>query len=165
MSLPDKTTDEAHSEDVSDKPPVDMAPEMRRAAGTAQLLVEMSRRVLEKRDANDLHAVQWSALRYFKRAGRRASTVMGLARYLGNTTGSASRTARSLLERGLISGETSRRDARSVVFSLTPAGETALGSDPLLEVAQALLILDSEELSALAETLDRVQTTLVAKRR
>ena len=137
----------------------------RRAAGVAQLLVQLSRRVLEKRDANDLHAVQWSALRYFSRAGRRAATVMGLATYLGNTTGSASRTARSLVERGLIRGEPLREDARSVAYSLTAAGDAALRQDPLGEIAGALQVLDADEIAQLADVLDRVQARLLAGRR
>lgn len=137
----------------------------RRASGVAQLLVQLSRRVLEKRDADDLHAVQWSALRYFSRAGRRSATVMGLASYLGNTTGSASRTARSLVERGLISGEPLREDARSVTFSLTKAGDAALLEDPLGEITQALCTLEEAELARLAGVLDRVHEAIGAGRR
>ena len=137
----------------------------RQAGGVAQLLVQLSRRVLEKRDADDLHAVQWSALRYFSRAGRRSATVMGLASYLGNTTGSASRTARSLVERGLILGKPLREDARSVAFALTPPGRAALDADPLNDVIDALTVLDGEELSDLADTLDRVHQSITAGRR
>ena len=132
----------------------------RRAAGVALLLVQLSRRVLEKRDADDLHAVQWSALRYFARAGRRSATVMGLATYLGNTTGSSSRTARSLVERGLVVAEPLREDARSVSHVLTAAGEAALAEDPLGEVAGALGTLDEAELSALASALGKVQAAI-----
>lgn len=135
-------------------------PPRKQASGVAQLLMQLSRRVLEKRGVDDLHAVQWSALRYFSRAGRRAATVMGLANYLGNTTGSASRTVRSLVERGLIEGNPLREDARSVVFTLTVAGVTALGKDPLNDITDALSSLDERELTQLADTMDRVHASI-----
>lgn len=137
----------------------------RRAGGVAQLLVQLSRRVLEKRHADDLHAVQWSALRYFARAGRRSATVMGLATYLGNTTGSASRTVRSLVERGLIVGEPLREDARSVALTLTAAGEAALREDPLNDVTDALAQIDEDDLARLGDVLDRIHETMTARRR
>nr|WP_246408540.1 MarR family transcriptional regulator [Parvularcula dongshanensis] len=127
-------------------------------------MTQLSRQVLEKREVDDLHAVQWSALRYFQRAGRRASTVMGLSRYLGNTTGSASRTAKSLLDRGLIRGEPARHDGRSVLFSLTKAGQAALQRDPLLDVVAALSVLESDELALLGDLLDKVQVAMTEAR-
>ena len=146
------------------KPPVTDDAVRRRAGGVAQLLVQLSRRVLEKRDADDLHAAQWSALRYFARAGRRSATVMGLATYLGNTTGSASRTVRSLVERGLIVGEPLREDARSVALTLTAAGEAALREDPLNDVTDALAQIAEDDLARLGDVLDRVHQTMTERR-
>ena len=137
----------------------------RRASGVAQTLVQMARLLQEKRGSDDLHAVQWAALRYFARAGRRAATVQGLSRYLGNTSGSASRTVKSLLDRGLLSGRALREDARSTTFSLTPEGEAALRRDPLIEVAAAVDMLDEADLNRLGSLLDAVQTALERQRR
>ena len=132
----------------------------RKASGVAQLLVQLARRVLEKRDADDLHAVQWSVLRYLDRAGRRTATVRGVSVFLGNTTGSASRTVKSLAERGLVVGTTSRRDARSVVFTLTPKGSEMLARDPLGDLAEVLGVLNEDDLDRLGDLLDRVQAAL-----
>lgn len=137
----------------------------RRASGVAQTLVQMARLLQEKRGSDDLHAVQWAALRYFARAGRRAATVQGLAAFLGNTPGSASRTAKSLTERGLLLGKPLREDARSTTFAVTPLGEDALRRDPLLEVAEAVAVLDEEEVARLGDLLDAVQTALAQARR
>ena len=136
----------------------------RRAGGVAQILVQLSRRVLERRDAEDLHAAQWSALRYYARAGRRSANVMGLATYLGNTTGSASRTVRSLVERGLIARTPLREDARSTYLALTPAGEATLANDPLNEVTDAIASLSAADLDRLGDALDAVSQSLAASR-
>ena len=130
----------------------------------AQTLSQLARQLQEKRDGEDLHAVQWAALRYFSRAGRRAATVQGLARFLGNTSGSASRTVRSLLERDLIEGQPLREDARSTTFSVTRAGRAALRRDPLLDLAQAIASLEDEQMATLGTLLDEVQTALERQR-
>lgn len=152
--------------EVSPDPPGDQANEAtrRRAGGVAQLLAQLSRRVLEKRHADDLHAAQWSALRYFARAGRRAATVMGLATFLGNTTGSASRTARSLVERGLVDAVPLREDARCITMVVTQRGRDALALDPLNDVTDALCELSEEELALLGDVLDRLGD-IIAKSR
>lgn len=137
----------------------------RRASGIAQVITQLSRKVLEKRGADDLHAAQWSALRYFARAGRRTSTIMGLAGFLGNTTGSASRTVKSLTERGLVAGAPSRYDARSVNFTLTKAGEHTLTTDPLNDVSDALGVLTEDELTQLGSLLEKVERALEEARR
>lgn len=128
------------------------------------MLEQLSRRVLERRDTSDLHAAQWSALRYFSRSGERAANVAGLARYLGNTNGPASRTAKSLVERGLLTSTPARHDARSVVFSLTPDGHSALEKDPLHEIGVILEPLDEDKLAQLSECLDDIQRSLIDRR-
>ena len=140
------------------------APAERRASGVAQTLLQLARQLQEKRTGDDLHAVQWAALRYFSRAGRRAATVQGLARFLGNTSGSASRTVRSLTERGLVTGQPLREDARSTTFSLTEAGLDALRRDPLLDLAQAVSALEDDQMTILGTLLDEVQTALERQR-
>ena len=143
----------------------DAAPPGRRASGVAQTLLRLARLLQEKRDSGDLHAVQWAALRYFDRAGRRAATVQGLARYLGNTSGSASRTVRSLLERDLIAGSPLREDARSTSFALTPKGEAALSRDPMLDLAAVVARLEDRDMATLGTLLDEIQTALERQRR
>lgn len=132
----------------------------RRAHGVAQLLEQVARRVLEKRDSNDLHAAQWSALRYFSRAGRRTANVAGLSKYLGNTMAPASRTARSLVDRGLLSACPSPDDARAVIFSLTQAGFDRLEEDPLIEIANLVASLDTVDIATLSESLEALRSHL-----
>ena len=130
----------------------------------AQTFLQLARRVQEKRTGDDLHAVQWAALRYLARAGRRTATVQGLARYLSNTSGSASRTIKSLQERGLVEGVPLREDARSTSYALTAFGEETLGRDPLLELAAAVSTLEPARVAKLADLLDQVQAALERQR-
>ena len=136
----------------------------RRAQGTAQLLEQLARRLLEKRGQKDLHAAQWSALRYFARAGRRTANIIGLSRYLGNTSGSTSRTARSLVDRDLLTVAASPHDARSVTFSLTEDGRQMLNDDPVHELAEILETLSQEDLLRLGDILDQLETRLAERR-
>ena len=136
----------------------------RRAAGTALLFEQAARRLLEKRHPHDLHAAQWSALRYFARAGRRTANVIGLSRYLGNTSGSTSRTAKSLVDRGLLAVSPSDHDARSVMFTLTDKGHEVLKDDPLNELAEILAALSLEDIARLSQTLDIVMADLARRR-
>ncbi|MEM9989356.1 MAG: MarR family transcriptional regulator [Pseudomonadota bacterium] len=138
--------------------------EKRRAKGTAHLLEQVARRMHEKRYQKDLHAAQWAALRYFERSGRQTATVIGLSRYLGNTSGSTSRTARSLVDRNLLVVTPSKEDARSVTFTLTAEGHEMLKADPLHEVMEILTNLPPAELGPLSQALDMIQTDLHKRR-
>ncbi|WP_158548675.1 MarR family winged helix-turn-helix transcriptional regulator [Parvularcula marina] len=134
--------------------------QQRRASGTAQLFEQLARRVLERRNGDDLHASQWSALRYFSRAGRHAATVIGLSRYLGNTSGSTSRTAKSLVERGLLSVQPAAHDGRAVTFSLTEEGNRRLEEDPLHDLSGVLTHLDETEIAEFSRILDKINSQL-----
>lgn len=140
-------------------------PHQRRANGVARLFEQLARRVLERRNGDDLHASQWSALRYFSRAGRKAATISGLSRYLGNTTGSTSRSARTLVERGLLDVSKAEHDGRSVTFVLTEEGKARLKNDPLTDFTAVLMDLDEEELRTLARQMDQLATSLAERRR
>ena len=132
----------------------------RKARGLALLLEQSARLIYDQRHPNDLHAVQWSALRYFSRAGERARNVAGLSRYLGVTSAPASRTAASLLKRGLVSVSPSPDDSRSRVYDLTAAGTEMLKQDPINRVSDLLVGLSPEEQALLARVLDRICAAL-----
>ncbi len=117
----------------------------RKAAGLASLYEQVLRTVYEKRGLSELQPAQWSALRYFRRAGASARTVSGLAKFLGVTMGPASRTARTLQRRGLLTSSKNPKDARSIIFTLTRAGNSILELDPLLRLARTLETLDAED--------------------
>lgn len=129
----------------------------RRAYGTAQLFEQLARKVLERRSHHDLHASQWSALRYFSRASRGASNVSGLSRFLGNTSGSTSRTAKSLVEKGYLKTEPAAHDGRAVSISLTEDGRQRLADDPLHDLSKILAeALSPEDLAELGRILDQL---------
>jgi DNA-binding MarR family transcriptional regulator len=132
----------------------------RQKRGIALLLEQSARLVYDQRDLHSLHQVQWSALRYFARAGGKTNNVAGLAKYLGVTTAPASRTAASLVKRGLTVSSPSPEDSRSRHFTVTHAGRALLEEDPLNRVSDILGHLSQEELTALAFALDKIYSGL-----
>jgi DNA-binding MarR family transcriptional regulator len=108
---------------------------------------------------------QWAALRFFDRAGVQACTVGGLAKYLGVTRGPASRTASSLVKRGLADTRVNPDDGRAQLFSLTEAGAEALSRDPLADLANAIEELDHDIGEQLFAALDDIYAALTSMRR
>lgn len=134
-----------------------MSDDFRKLLAIASLYEQVARAIYEDRGPNALHPAQWSALRFFGRAGGEARTVTGLARFLGVTLGPASRAASSLERRGLIASKRNPADGRSVLFDLTPLGAENLRNDPLQRLATALKRLNDDEL----EDFQRVVTQLL----
>ena len=83
---------------------------------------------------------------------------------LGNTSGSTSRTAESLVQRELLARVKSDHDARSVTFSLTNGGQDLLDDDPLHDVANILESVSPEDLARLSQTLEFVYAEIAKKR-
>ena len=100
-----------------------------------------------------MQAAQWSALRYFGKAGERARNVVGLARYQGTNPGTASRTIGTLVRRGLLAVVVSPDDKRARIVSLTEAGRTLLTQDPLFVVETAIAAMPPEAQEGLATGL------------
>ncbi|MGV6801693.1 MAG: MarR family winged helix-turn-helix transcriptional regulator [bacterium] len=136
-----------------------LSPDLRRARGIALLLEQTSRLYYDKHPEN-LHSVQWAALRYFNRAGQRSRNVAGLAKFLGVTSAPASRTAASLVNRKLTSVEPCPDDSRCKVFSLTQKGKDSLADDPINRVAEIIAHLDEKQKTLLATTLDKIYNSL-----
>ncbi|MCI5047007.1 MAG: MarR family transcriptional regulator [Aquisalinus sp.] len=132
----------------------------RRTRGLALLLEQTARLIYDEKHPQALHAVQWSALRFFDRAGEQTRTVAGLAKYLGVTSGPASRTTSSLLKRELVSVKPSPSDSRSRVYELTKAGKDILAEDPIQRVATLLTEMPEEDLGVLAKALDKIYSGL-----
>lgn len=135
-----------------------------RSRGAAVLLEQIARAVYIGREGGDMFPAQWAALRFFDRAGVQACTVGGLARYLGVTRGPASRTASSLVGRGLVETRANPDDGRTQLFSLTEAGAETLARDPLADLAVAIDELDHEITEHLFAALDDIYTVLMSKR-
>ncbi len=139
-----------------------MTRENRRLLGLASMFEQIVRASYERRGPSGLQPAQWSALRYFERAGASARTVSGLAKFMGVTMGPASRAARALERRGLLTSERSSADGRSVIYALTPLGLDELKDDPLLRLANALDRIDPAALAAISRSLLELSDALNA---
>ncbi|HXF54835.1 MAG TPA: MarR family transcriptional regulator [Hyphomicrobiaceae bacterium] len=127
------------------------------ALEAAQLIDRLERLARAGEQVGDFNPAQWEALRYLSRANRFSRTPAALADYLVSTRGTVSRTLASLEEKGYVTRTASRRDGRSVEFTLSAAGERAMARDPLLALAR-----DIEEAAgpALPDLLDGLRRTL-----
>ena len=131
----------------------DMTDNNRRLLGLASLFEQLVRATYDRRGPSELQPAQWSALRYFERAGASARTVSGLAKFMGVTLGPASRAARALERRGLLASEKNSADGRSVIYTLTSVGQKRLGADPLIRLAKALGRLAPSDIATLSQSL------------
>lgn len=128
--------------------------------GLAILLEQTARAIYEKRAPTDIHPGQWSALRYFARAGRRARTVAGLANYLGVTRGPASRAASALTKRGFLSSSENKDDRRSPIFTLTKMGREVLRDDPIKRLARVISKMEEGRKTVLIDSLNALYAGL-----
>ncbi|PKU24964.1 MarR family transcriptional regulator [Telmatospirillum siberiense] len=133
------------------------------ALAIAALVEQLGRQVQNLCFTRELAPVQWSALRYFAKAGSSARTVSGLAAYTGVNVSSASRTIQLLLTKGLVRTEPDLGDSRIRVVSLSQAGLDLLNRDPLAALANALHTLDHEEQASLRDLLEKVLFELFPK--
>lgn len=136
------------------------AKKLHKARGIALLMEQTCRQVYDHKQPQALHAVQWSALRYFNNLEETARNVAGLAAYLGVTSGPASRTAASLVKRNFLSSAPSPLDSRSRLFAITDLGRSTLCNDPINHAAATLNGLNDDELATLGEALDKIYTAL-----
>ncbi len=133
------------------------------ALAIAALVEQLGRQVQNLCFTRELAPVQWSALRYFAKAGPAARTVSGLAAYTGVNASSASRTIQLLLAKGLVRTETDLGDCRIRVVSLSREGADLLQRDPLAALAAALHTLDDGEQAVLRDLLEKVLFKLFPK--
>ncbi len=128
--------------------------------GLAILLEQTARSIYDKRAPSDVHPGQWSALRFFARAGRRARTVAGLANYLGVTRGPASRAASALVKQGFLSSGENKADRRSPIFTLTKKGRGVLKDDPIKRLARVISKMEEGKKSVLIDSLNALYGAL-----
>jgi DNA-binding MarR family transcriptional regulator len=133
------------------------------ALAIAALVEQLGRQVQNLCFTKELAPVQWSALRYFAKAGPAARTVSGLAAYTGVNASSASRTIQLLLAKGLVRTETDLGDCRMRMVSLSQAGIDLLDRDPLAALAGALHTLNENEQAILRDLLEKVLFELFPK--
>ena len=102
------------------------------AGPTLARLERLSRLIRSASQTEGLNAAQWEALRYLARANSFSNSPGALARYLGATKGTTSQTVMALIKKAAIVKTSRGDDARSVVLTLTEAGQEILNDDPLL---------------------------------
>ncbi|WP_282604363.1 MarR family winged helix-turn-helix transcriptional regulator [Pelagibius sp. Alg239-R121] len=128
--------------------------------GLSLLLEQTARSIYDKRGPADIHPGQWSALRYFARANRKARTVAGLATFLGVTRGPASRATTSLVKQGFLSSEVNEQDRRSPLFTITEKGDNVLKDAPIIRLASAISAMERKQRMDLAESLEQLYSSL-----
>lgn len=96
----------------------------------ALALERLTRLIRAGEHSGGLNPAQWSALRYLSRCNRFSNSPAALTRYLGATKGTVSQTLIALERKRLIAKSARPGEARSVVLTLTPAGEQVLADDP-----------------------------------
>ena len=106
--------------------------------------------------AQGLYPAQWTALRYFARAGTGMRTASELARFQGLATGPVSRTVRTLLQKKLIRKSDDQPIGRAEHLEVTAAGQAILASDPIRRITDVLDSLPAIEREALASALEVV---------
>lgn len=129
-------------------------------AGIAALLEQVSRIVQAMCFADGMHPVQWSALRYFSKAGANARTVSGLANYQGTTLPPASRTVAALVKKGYLEAVVDPRDRRSRRIDLTDEGRSLISRDPIHALEQAIADLPAERRQVLTDSLEAILAQL-----
>jgi len=123
------------------------------AKEVVDVLLQLSRALLAENDGDRLTPAQWIALRYFSRSNAYSRTLTGLAKYQSTTAGTASQTIKTLEQAGYVERDTSVRDARSSVFTITEAGRDVLKDDPLVHFAREVDELSAADLLHLRDVL------------
>ena len=125
-------------------------------SGVAELIAQLGRIAHGEGFVGGLTPAQWSALRYFSRANRFSRTVSAFAEFHATTRGTASQTAKSLVNQGYLTRTRSERDGRSARLDLTEKGKAALADDPLEILAGAARALSPTARMSLESALERM---------
>jgi DNA-binding MarR family transcriptional regulator len=100
------------------------------ARETAELLVQVGRRVQAEGYDGELSPAQWMALRFFARANQFSRNPSAFAGFQATTRGTATQTIKSLESGGYLVRQPSKADRRSISLRLTSKGKKALALDP-----------------------------------
>ena len=134
------------------------------ARATAEVMAQVMRATSSLAFTEGLNPAQWAALRYFAQAMPSARSVVAFARYHGTTKGTASQTISALEKKGLLNRQASESDRRKSVLTLSEAGHALLAQDPLNELAAAIGCLNEGSHRAVADGLEQLLRTLLARR-
>jgi DNA-binding MarR family transcriptional regulator len=130
------------------------------ARETAELLVQVGRRVQAEGYDGELSPAQWMALRFFARANQFSRNPSAFAGFQATTRGTATQTIKSLEAGGYLVRQPSKADRRSVSLRLTSKGKKALARDPFEVLVRAVDSLDAKERTAMRLALHQVLSTL-----
>jgi DNA-binding MarR family transcriptional regulator len=130
------------------------------ARETAELLVQVGRRVQAEGYDGGPSPVQWMALRFFARANQFSRNPSAFAGFQATTRGTATQTIKSLEAGGYLVRQPSKADRRSVSLRLTSKGKKALARDPFEVLVRAVDSLDAKDRSAMRLALHQVLSTL-----
>lgn len=125
-------------------------------ARIVELVDRLSRIAHMLQFADGLNPAQWEALRFVASANRMSCSPGALAAFMGSTKGTVSQTLKALEVKGLIERKRTPDDRRSVKITITPAGETALKSDPLGAIHDALGTCSEGEQVKLVDGMERL---------
>jgi DNA-binding MarR family transcriptional regulator len=135
------------------------------ARETAELLVQVGRRVQAEGYDGGPSPVQWMALRFLARANQFSRNPSAFAGFQATTRGTATQTIKSLEAGGYLVRQPSKADRRSVSLRLTSKGKKALARDPFEVLVRAVDSLDAKDRSAMRLALVFVRTARTSAER
>lgn len=109
---------------------------------------------------DDLNPAQISALEYLARANRFSRAPSHVADYLGTTRGTMSQTLKALERKGYVTETRSETDRRSITYSLSEAGRSAIARTHAL--SDAIDALPTAERDRLRDGLSAILTARLA---
>jgi len=130
---------------------------------TADMLIHLGRLASQASAQSSLTQAQWAALRFFAHANRFSRRPSAFASFHGTTRGTASQTAKSLVNLGYLRGHKANADGRSVEFELTETGRALLQSDPAGRLVEAIQKLPEEARHKLDELIGSLSRDLDAQ--
>lgn len=120
---------------------------------TAEVMEQIALMSYGQGYSDGLRPAQWAALRYFDRSETPARTVGRFAQHNMVTPGSASQTIQTLVKRGMLVRIPAEHDRRSHRVDLTERGKTAISSDPIERLVDAIKNLDGGDGVKLADLM------------
>ncbi|GFZ82748.1 hypothetical protein GCM10011497_09030 [Elstera cyanobacteriorum] len=138
-------------------------PPDRQSMAIAALLDQIGRRADAAAWATGLHPAQWSALRYFSRAGAEARTVAAFAAFVGASLGTSWQTVKALIGKGYVTSNKMPGRGKVLRIDLTQKGRQRIADDPLAEIGRAIAQLDPTLRITLIEAAEGVLRRLPAR--
>ena len=129
------------------------------AAITSGQLERLARLIRAAGHSENLHPVQWEALRYLARANQFSNSPGALAKYLGATKGTVSQTVIALVKKGLVAKEARNGDSRSIALQITQNGFETLQRDPLLHLEKSIAALGEKTRKRFAKGVAEILTS------